>query len=220
MALPKSVPNAAKSRNMFVLDATCPLVFKVHFEAVRHHEAGREVVLIGHAGHPEVVGTMGQLPDGAVHADRDGRRCRPPGTARPERLAFVTQTTLSVDDTAAIVAALKERFPEIVGPHKEDICYATTNRQAAVKAIAPRCDLVLVVGAPNSVEFAAPRRGRRTRRLPIGPSRPARRRHPLASGSSRWRHHRHHRGSLGAGSPRRRNPRSAWASATPSMSNS
>lgn len=146
----KSVPNAAKSRNMFVLDATCPLVFKVHFEAVRHHEAGREVILIGHAGHPEVVGTMGQLPAGAVQlieTVEDVARLAPRDS---EKLAFTTQTTLSVDDTAAIVAALKERFPKIVGPHKEDICYATTNRQAAVKDIAARCDLVLVVGAPNS----------------------------------------------------------------------
>ncbi len=146
----KSVPEAAKSRNMFVLDATCPLVFKVHFEAVRHHEAGREVILIGHAGHPEVVGTMGQLPNGAVHLIEtvdDVSRFNPRNQGK---LAFTTQTTLSVDDTAAIVAALQERFPGIVGPHKEDICYATTNRQAAVKDIAPRCDLVLVVGAPNS----------------------------------------------------------------------
>jgi len=146
----KSVPIAAKTRNLFVLDATCPLVFKVHFEAVRHHEAGRQVILIGHAGHPEVVGTMGQLPDGTVHlieSVEDVARFEP---RDHEQLAFTTQTTLSVDDTAAIVAALQERFPKIVGPLKEDICYATTNRQAAVKEIAPRCDLVLVVGAPNS----------------------------------------------------------------------
>ncbi|MBU2580619.1 MAG: 4-hydroxy-3-methylbut-2-enyl diphosphate reductase [Alphaproteobacteria bacterium] len=146
----KSVPADARSRNMFVLDATCPLVFKVHFEAVRHHEAGRQVILIGHAGHPEVIGTMGQLPDGAVELIEtvdDVARLQP---RDPDRLAFTTQTTLSVDDTAAIVAALQGRFPTIVGPHKEDICYATTNRQAAVKDIAPRCDIVLVVGAPNS----------------------------------------------------------------------
>lgn len=146
----KSVPEAANSRNMFVLDATCPLVFKVHFEAIRHHEAGHQVVLIGHAGHPEVVGTMGQLPEGAVHLIEtvdDVAKFEP---RDPEKLAFTTQTTLSVDDTAKIVAALQKRFPQIIGPHKEDICYATTNRQAAVKNIAPRCDLILVVGAPNS----------------------------------------------------------------------
>lgn len=146
----KAVPAAARARNMFVLDATCPLVFKVHHEATRLHEQGYEILLIGHAGHPEVVGTMGQLPDGAVTlietvADVD--------TFRPrdvDRLAFVTQTTLSIDDTAAVVAKLRERFPGIVGPHKEDICYATTNRQVAVKSVAPRVDYLLVVGAPNS----------------------------------------------------------------------
>ncbi|MEQ8824745.1 MAG: 4-hydroxy-3-methylbut-2-enyl diphosphate reductase [Filomicrobium sp.] len=146
----KSVPEAAKSRNMFVLDATCPLVFKVHFEAIRHHETGRQVLLIGHAGHPEVIGTMGQLPEGAVtliETLEDADAFEP---ADPDMLAFTTQTTLSVDDTAAIANRLKERFPNIVGPHKEDICYATTNRQIAVKHIAPRCDVVLVVGAPNS----------------------------------------------------------------------
>lgn len=135
---------------MFYLDATCPLVSKVHVEAERHRAEGLEIVLIGHAGHPEVIGTMGQLPEGAVRlveTVEDARRIEP---RNPERLAWITQTTLSVDDTAAIVAVLKERFPAIVGPHKEDICYATTNRQAAVKAIAPRADCVLVVGAPNS----------------------------------------------------------------------
>ncbi len=146
----KSVPEAAKSRNMFVLDATCPLVFKVHLEAVRHYDAGYQALLIGHAGHPEVVGTMGQLPDGAVTlietvADADAFE-----PLDPEKLAFTTQTTLSVDDTAEIVERLRLRFPSIIGPPKEDICYATTNRQAAVKQIAGQCDLVLVVGAPNS----------------------------------------------------------------------
>ncbi|MGE0701426.1 MAG: 4-hydroxy-3-methylbut-2-enyl diphosphate reductase [Hyphomicrobiaceae bacterium] len=148
--VPKSVPAAARRRRMFFLDATCPLVSKVHVEAERHHASGLEIVLIGHAGHPEVVGTMGQLPDGTVllvETVDDARRIQP---RDPERLAWITQTTLSVDDTAGIVAALKERFPAIVGPHKDDICYATTNRQAAVKAIAPRADCVLVVGAPNS----------------------------------------------------------------------
>ncbi|MFN3869069.1 MAG: 4-hydroxy-3-methylbut-2-enyl diphosphate reductase [Hyphomicrobiaceae bacterium] len=146
----KSVPAAAASRNMFVLDATCPLVFKVHFEAERHHREGREIVLIGHAGHPEVDGTMGQLPDGAVRlvetvADAETFEPRDAG-----KLAYVTQTTLSLDDTAAIVAVLSQRFPQIVGPHKEDICYATTNRQNAVKRIAPDIDCLFVVGAPNS----------------------------------------------------------------------
>ncbi len=146
----KTVPEAAKHRNMFVLDATCPLVFKVHFEAVRHHEQGLQVLLIGHAGHPEVIGTMGQLPDGAVHLIETVNDVDAFQPDDPEKLAFTTQTTLSVDDTAEIAARLKQRFPAIIGPHKEDICYATTNRQAAVKEIAPRCDLVLVVGAPNS----------------------------------------------------------------------
>ena len=148
--VPKAVPSAAAARGMFYLDATCPLVSKVHVEAERHHAAGLDIVLIGHAGHPEVVGTMGQLPEGAVtlvETVDDARRLVP---RQPEKLAFLTQTTLSVYDTAEIVAVLKARFPKIVGPHKEDICYATTNRQAAVKAIAPRSDLVLVVGAPNS----------------------------------------------------------------------
>ena len=148
--VPKSVPAAAMSRRMFFLDATCPLVSKVHVEAERHHAQGLEIVLIGHAGHPEVIGTMGQLPDGTVtliETVADAERYAP---RDPQKLAFITQTTLSVDDTAEIVRVLNRRFPAIVGPHKEDICYATTNRQAAVKAIAPRSDCVLVVGAPNS----------------------------------------------------------------------
>jgi len=148
--VPKSVPMAAKSRNLFAIDATCPLVFKVHTEASRHHAAGLEIVLIGHAGHPEVEGTTGQLPPGAVtliESTADAEAFTP---RDPERLAYVTQTTLSVDDTAGIVAVLKRRFPAVVGPHKEDICYATTNRQAAVKAIAAEVGLLLVVGAPNS----------------------------------------------------------------------
>ena len=146
----KSVPEAAAARNLFQVDATCPLVTKVHREAQIHHKKGRAIVLIGHAGHPEVVGTMGQLPDGAVvliETVEDARAFTP---ETPEALAYVTQTTLSVDDTAAIVAVLRERFPDIVGPHKEDICYATTNRQEAVKAVAPRADATIVVGAPNS----------------------------------------------------------------------
>jgi 4-hydroxy-3-methylbut-2-enyl diphosphate reductase len=146
----KAVPAEAKRRNMFVLDATCPLVSKVHAEARDHYAAGAEIVLIGHAGHPEVVGTLGQLPAGAatlIETAEDARAFTP---RDPDRLAFITQTTLSVDDTAAIVAILRERFPNIMGPRKEDICYATTNRQAAVKTIASQCDRMIVVGAPNS----------------------------------------------------------------------
>ncbi len=148
--VPKAVPETATRRNLFQLDATCPLVTKVHREAEIHHRKGREIVLIGHAGHPEVEGTMGQLPAGAVtliETIADAERFEP---RTPDALAYITQTTLSVDDTAAIVAALKARFPAIVGPHREDICYATTNRQEAVKAVAPRVDAMLVVGAPNS----------------------------------------------------------------------
>src|SRR5690606_28143689 len=148
--VPKSVPADAKSRNMFFLDATCPLVSKVHVEASRHFEEGHEIVLIGHAGHPEVIGTMGQLPAGAVTLietveDANAFTPKDPGT-----LAFVTQTTLSVDDTREIVAALRARFPAINGPHKEDICYATTNRQEAIKAVAPLVDAMIVVGSPHS----------------------------------------------------------------------
>ncbi len=148
--VPKAVPAEAARRQMLYVDATCPLVSKVHIEADRHHSNGLQMVMIGHAGHPETEGTMGQLPPGEVLlvetvADVAGLEVRD-----PERLAFITQTTLSVDDTADIVAALQARFPAIIGPHKEDICYATTNRQAAVKAIAPRIDALLVIGAPNS----------------------------------------------------------------------
>ena len=144
--VPKSVPAAAQKRNFFALDATCPLVTKVHREAEIHHRRGREIVLIGHAGHPEVVGTLGQLPAGAIMlvqsvAEAAGFSPRDPGS-----LAYVTQTTLSVDDTADIVATLKARFPGIHGPHKEDICYATTNRQEVVKKVAPMVDAMIVVG--------------------------------------------------------------------------
>jgi 4-hydroxy-3-methylbut-2-enyl diphosphate reductase len=148
--VPKSVPAEAQSRQMFFLDATCPLVSKVHVEAERHHEAGREILLIGHAGHPEVIGTMGQLPEGVVkliETVEDARSFQP---ANPKNLAFVTQTTLSVDDTDDIVAELKARFPDISLPHKEDICYATTNRQEAVKRVAEDCDLFLVIGSKKS----------------------------------------------------------------------
>jgi 4-hydroxy-3-methylbut-2-enyl diphosphate reductase len=146
----KAVPAAASTRNLFQLDATCPLVTKVHREAEIHFRKGREIILVGHAGHPEVVGTMGQLPPGAVilvETEADARLVMP---ANPEKLAWITQTTLSVDDTAAIVNILVERFPQIAGPHKDDICYATTNRQEAVKRVAPDVDAMIVVGAPNS----------------------------------------------------------------------
>jgi 4-hydroxy-3-methylbut-2-enyl diphosphate reductase len=148
--VPKSVPEEAARREMLFVDATCPLVSKVHIEAARHHENGLQMVMIGHAGHPETVGTMGQLPEGEVilvETVEDVARIAP---RDPAKLAFITQTTLSVDDTAEIVAALRARFPAIIGPHKEDICYATTNRQEAVKAMAPRSDAMLVIGAPNS----------------------------------------------------------------------
>ena len=148
--VPKSVPEAAQARNLFYLDATCPLVSKVHIEAARHHEAGREVLLIGHAGHPEVLGTMGQLPGGSVHLIETVADARAFTPKDPGALAYTTQTTLSVDDTRAIAEVLKERFPRMVGPHKDDICYATTNRQEAVKRIAPLCDRLIVVGSPNS----------------------------------------------------------------------
>ncbi len=152
--VPKSVPQAAKSRQLFFLDATCPLVSKVHVEAERHHAAGRHIILIGHAGHPEVVGTMGQLPPGAislVETTEDAEAFQRPGD---QPLAYATQTTLSVDDTAGILAVLKRRFPELPDPHKEDICYATTNRQEAVKRMGEGCDLVLVVGSQNSSNSA------------------------------------------------------------------
>jgi 4-hydroxy-3-methylbut-2-enyl diphosphate reductase len=148
--VPKAVPAEAEARRMLYVDATCPLVTKVHSEAARHHANGLQMVMIGHAGHPETVGTMGQLPPGEVllvETVEDVAALQP---RDPGRLAFVTQTTLSVDDTAEIVAALRARFPAITGPGKEDICYATTNRQEAVKAMAPRIDALLVIGAPNS----------------------------------------------------------------------
>ncbi|EAP89010.1 LytB protein [Oceanicaulis alexandrii HTCC2633] len=168
--VPQRVPAEAARRNMLYVDATCPLVSKVHVEAQRHHKAGQEILLIGHAGHPEVIGTMGQLPDGVMHLIETVEDAETFVPKDPSNVAFVTQTTLSVDDTADIVAALQKRFPGIAAPHKEDICYATTNRQAAVKAIGEGADLVLVVGAPNSsnsvrlVEVAE-RAGAKTARL-------------------------------------------------------
>jgi len=148
--VPKSVPAEASGRQMLYLDATCPLVSKVHVEAQRHYDAGKEIVLIGHAGHPEVVGTMGQLPDGVVKLIETVDDARTFTPVDPANVAFATQTTLSVDDTAEIVAALRERFPEISAPHKEDICYATTNRQEAVKAVAAQVEVLLVLGSANS----------------------------------------------------------------------
>ncbi|MBK1623768.1 MULTISPECIES: 4-hydroxy-3-methylbut-2-enyl diphosphate reductase [Afifella] len=146
----KRVPEAATARNLFYLDATCPLVSKVHKEAILHERRGREIVLIGHAGHPEVEGTMGQLEPGTVtliETPEDARAFTPKD---PENLSWISQTTLSIDDTAEMVEILKERFPSIAGPQKGDICYATTNRQEAVKAVAPTVERMLVVGAPNS----------------------------------------------------------------------
>jgi 4-hydroxy-3-methylbut-2-enyl diphosphate reductase len=148
--VPKAVPAEARRREMIYVDATCPLVSKVHVEAQRHYEAGREIVLIGHAGHPEVIGTMGQLPAGAIALIETVADAEAFVPRDPAKLSFVTQTTLSVDDTAEIVAALQRRFPQIAAPHKEDICYATTNRQDAVKAMARTADLVLVIGSPKS----------------------------------------------------------------------
>lgn len=148
--VPKSVPEAAIARKMVFVDATCPLVSKVHIEAERHHSNGLQMIMIGHKGHPETIGTMGQLPKGEVllvETPEDVSRIIP---RNDEKLAYITQTTLSVDDTIEIVKKLKDRFPKIIGPHKEDICYATTNRQEAVKAVSPKVDALLVIGAPNS----------------------------------------------------------------------
>ena len=148
--VPKSVPAEAERRDMLYVDATCPLVSKVHIEAERHFRRGLQIVMIGHAGHPETVGTMGQLPPGEVLLVETVEDALAVCPRDETRLAYITQTTLSVDDTKAVVDALVARFPKIVGPHKEDICYATTNRQEAVKAIAPKIEALLVVGAPNS----------------------------------------------------------------------
>ena len=152
--VPKSVPAEARERELFFLDATCPLVSKVHREAERHFSEGRQIILIGHAGHPEVEGTMGQLPDGAMVLIQSSEDAESIAVDTPDRLAYITQTTLSVDDTTDMISILRRRFPTIHGPKQEDICYATTNRQQAVKAIAANCDAVLVVGAPNSSNSA------------------------------------------------------------------
>ena len=148
--VPKTVPAEAMRREMVFVDATCPLVSKVHIEAERHHSRGLQMVMIGHAGHPETLGTMGQLPEGEVLLVETADDVAGLNVRNPDNLAYITQTTLSVDDTAGIVSALQARFPSIVGPRKEDICYATTNRQEAVKAMAPKADAMLVIGAPNS----------------------------------------------------------------------
>ncbi|TCP60029.1 4-hydroxy-3-methylbut-2-enyl diphosphate reductase [Rhodovulum bhavnagarense] len=148
--VPKSVPAEAERRNMTYVDATCPLVSKVHLEAARHAENGKQMVMIGHKGHPEVIGTMGQLPEGEVLLVETPEDVANLMVRDPGQLAFITQTTLSIDDTAEVVKALQARFPTIEGPHKEDICYATTNRQGAVKQIAPKVQALLVIGAPNS----------------------------------------------------------------------
>ncbi|MEM7425863.1 MAG: 4-hydroxy-3-methylbut-2-enyl diphosphate reductase [Pseudomonadota bacterium] len=148
--VPKTVPADAEFRNLFYLDATCPLVSKVHMEAERHYARGRHIVMVGHSGHPEVIGTMGQLPDGAIQLVETVEDAEVVQPSNPDELAWITQTTLSVDDTSEIIEVLERRFPNIVGPNKQDICYATTNRQEAVKSLAGDCDAILVVGAPNS----------------------------------------------------------------------
>ena len=148
--VPKSVPEAAEERGLAYLDATCPLVTKVHKEAEYHHATGRQIVMIGHKGHPEVIGTMGQVPEGAVLLVENVGDAETIQPTDPDKVAYITQTTLSVDDTSAIVETLRRRFPAMMGPRKDDICYATTNRQLAVKTIAPHCDAVMVIGAPNS----------------------------------------------------------------------
>ena len=148
--VPKAVPSAAEARNLVFVDATCPLVSKVHIEAERHHKNGLQIVMIGHRGHPETIGTMGQLPEGEVLLVEDEFEVESLEVRDPQNLAYVTQTTLSIDDTVSVVKALQKKFPAIQGPHKEDICYATTNRQKAVKDIAAGVDLMLVIGAENS----------------------------------------------------------------------
>ncbi|MDA8231136.1 MAG: 4-hydroxy-3-methylbut-2-enyl diphosphate reductase [Magnetospirillum sp.] len=148
--VPKTVPAEAEKRGLIYLDATCPLVTKVHREAEMHHALGRQIVMIGHAGHPEVIGTLGQVPEGAMLLVENTAQAENVRVSDPQRLAFITQTTLSVDEASAVIAVLRRRFPNVVGPRKEDICYATTNRQAAVKVMAPHCDAMMVIGAPNS----------------------------------------------------------------------
>lgn len=148
--VPKTVPMEAKRRGLTSLDATCPLVTKVHREAEQHHDVGRQIIMIGHAGHPEVIGTIGQVPEGTVLLVGTPQEAREVEPRDPDKLAYITQTTLSVDDAAEVIKVLQSRFPKIISPKREDICYATTNRQAAVRTIAPRCDALMVIGSPNS----------------------------------------------------------------------
>ena len=202
--VPKSVPADARARNFFSLDATCPLVTKVHREAAIHFKRGREILLIGHSHHPEVVGTLGQLPVGAVTLIETAEDAKTFAPKDPNNLAFVTQTTLSIDDTAEIVALLKARFPNINGPHKEDICYATTNRQLAVKKVAPRGRCADRGRRAELVELAAPARSRRARGLPGLGAGAARLRSRLVA-LRRHQEPRHHGGRIRAGSDRRGN---------------
>lgn len=148
--VPKAVPAEAERRHLYYVDATCPLVSKVHREAERHHREGSHIIMVGHEGHPEVIGTLGQLPEGSITLVESEEDVLALTIDPKQKLAFITQTTLSIDDTLEIIEAMKKRYPKIEGPKKEDICYATTNRQEAVKAIAVRCDRMLVIGAPNS----------------------------------------------------------------------
>ena len=200
--VPKSVPAEAQTRNFFSLDATCPLVTKVHREAAIHFKRGREILLIGHSHHPEVVGTLGQLPLGAVTLIETAEDAATFTPKDPNNLAFVTQTTLSIDDTAEIVAVLKGRFPNISGPHKEDICYATTNRQLAVKKVAPVVDALIVVGAPNSSNSQRLREVAEREGCPIAISGAARQR-PRLVALQRHQEPRHHGRCFGARSDRR-----------------
>ena len=166
--VPKSVPKEAERKNLFYLDATCPLVSKVHKQAIRHMRKGRHVLLVGHRGHPEVIGTMGQLPQGAVSLVESVEDVQSFVPEDPAALGYVTQTTLSLDDTAEVIAALEKRFPKLEAPSSESICYATTNRQEVVKLAAVGADHFLIVGAPNSSKLTAPGRGCRTRWCPAG----------------------------------------------------
>ena len=211
--VPKSVPATAEMRGLNYLDATCPLVSKVHRQAERLIERGRHIMFVGHAGHPEVIGTFGQVPEGMMTLIETAADAETVAPAAPGRLAFLTQTTLSVDDTAEIVAILRRRFPSIQGPRSEDICYATSNRQAAVKAIAGRCDALLVIGVAEQLQFAAAGRGRRARGRQGAAGRP-RRRHRLRLARGRA-HARHHRRRVGARSPGPRGGRLRSPSASP-----
>ena len=196
--VPKRIPAEAKRRNLIYADATCPLVSKVHRGVEQHHKAGRTVLLIGHSGHPEVVGTMGQLPEGAVILVESVDQAERLEVADPDNLAYATQTTLSIRETEAILEVLRRRFPSIVGPRREDICYATTNRQRAVEAIAPRADLTLIIGSPNSsnsVRLVEVARAAGCPQAALGPECGD---HGLAR--ARWRVHRgDERGRVGAG---------------------